>query len=146
MNIAEFSDLIIAGITAVTVLLVVMIHYEVLNVLFKLLPSLGRKRPRMVAMIVVLIFTHIVEICVFATVYWLSLKHHALGAMTGLVFIDWMDCAYFSASTYTTVGYGDLALTGSLRLLAGTEALVGFVMLTWSASFTITQMHREWET
>ena len=40
---------------------------------------------------------------------------------------------------------GDVVLTGPRRLLAGTEALPGFVMLTWSASFTITQMHREWE-
>ena len=145
MNIADFSDLIVVGIAVLTVLLVVMIHYEVLNVLYKTLPSLSGKRPRMVVMIMVLIFTHLAEICVYATVYWLALTYNALGAMTGLLTVDWMDCAYFSASTYTTVGYGDLALTGSLRVLAGTEALVGFVMLTWSASFTITQMHREWE-
>lgn len=145
MTLAETSNFVITATAIITVLVVVMLHYEVLNALYRFLPSLGSQRPRMVVMIVVLIATHVVEICLFATVYWLALDHHALGSMVGVVTMNWFDCAYFSASTYTTVGYGDLVLTGPLRLLAGTESLVGFVMLTWSASFTITQMHREWE-
>lgn len=145
MTLASMSGFAIAATAVGAVLLVVMLHYEVLNALFCLLPKLDRQRPRMIVMMVVLIATHVVEICLFATIYWFALDHHALGSIVGIIAMDWFDCVYFSASTYTTVGYGDLVLTGSIRLLAGTEALVGFVMLTWSASFTITQMHREWE-
>lgn len=146
MTLANMSGSIVAITSVVAVLFVVMVHYEVLNALFRFLPKLKSQRPRMIVMMVVLIATHVVEICLFATIYWLALDHHALGSLVGVIAMDWFDCVYFSAATYTTVGYGELVLAGPIRLLAGTEALLGFVMLTWSASFTITQMRREWET
>ena len=46
--------------------------------------------------------------------------------------------------TYTTVGFGDLAPVGAVRFLSGTEALTGFVLITWSASFTYLEMERYW--
>ena len=58
--------------------------------------------------------------------------------------ISLLDSVYFSAATYTTVGWGDLAATGHIRFLAGTEALVGFMMITWSASFSYLIMARAW--
>jgi hypothetical protein len=33
---------------------------------------------------------------------------------------------------------------GAIRFLAGTEALTGFVLVTWSASFTFVEMQRFW--
>jgi hypothetical protein len=42
---------------------------------------------------------------------------------------------YFSAVTYTTVGYGDLVLTKPWRLLAPIEALTGILMCGLSTSF-----------
>lgn len=51
---------------------------------------------------------------------------------------------YFSAITYTTVGFGDFVPTGPVRFLAGTEALTGFLLITWSASFTFLEMRRYW--
>jgi len=52
---------------------------------------------------------------------------------------------YFSAVTYSTVGFGDVIPTGPLRFLVGTEALTGFVLITWSASFTYLEMQRYWK-
>ena len=46
--------------------------------------------------------------------------------------------------SYTTVGFGDVSPVGSIRLLAGTCALTGFVMITWSASFLFLEMERFW--
>jgi uncharacterized protein YjbI with pentapeptide repeats len=37
-------------------------------------------------------------------------------------------CLYFSAITFTTVGYGDLAPQGAYRLVAASEALVGIFL------------------
>jgi hypothetical protein len=51
---------------------------------------------------------------------------------------------YFSAITYTTVGYGDLVPLGALRFLAAVESLAGFVLVSWSASFTYLVMERFW--
>lgn len=49
-----------------------------------------------------------------------------------------------AAVTYTTLGFGDLAPVGPLRFLAGTMARTGFVLITWSASFTYLEMSRDW--
>jgi len=51
---------------------------------------------------------------------------------------------YFSAETYTSLGFGDLIPIGPLRLLAGAEALNGLVLIGWSASFTYIAMERFW--
>ena len=60
---------------------------------------------------------------------------HALGVL---------DAVYLSATTYTTLGFGDLAPVGPIRFTAGTMALTGFVLITWSASFTFLEMSRDW--
>ncbi len=41
---------------------------------------------------------------------------------------------YFSAVTYTTVGYGDVVLPHRWRLSAGVEALTGILMCGWSTA------------
>ena len=40
--------------------------------------------------------------------------------------------------------WGDLSAVGPLRFLAVTEALTGFLLLTWSASFTFLVMGMIW--
>lgn len=51
---------------------------------------------------------------------------------------------YFSAETYTSLGYGDIVPHGALRLLAGTETLTGLLMIGWSASHAFVVMERFW--
>ena len=51
---------------------------------------------------------------------------------------------YFSAETYTSLGFGDLTPNGPVRLLAGVEALNGLLLIGWSASFTYISMERFW--
>ncbi len=46
--------------------------------------------------------------------------------------------------TFTTVGYGDIVAHGHLRYLSGLEALTGFVLITWSASFLFLEMQKYW--
>jgi hypothetical protein len=56
------------------------------------------------------------------------------------------DAIYFSASVFTTLGFGDLSPVGPIRFVAGTEALTGLVLIGWSASFTYLEMQRYWST
>ncbi|MEZ5482988.1 MAG: potassium channel family protein [Porticoccaceae bacterium] len=53
--------------------------------------------------------------------------------------------AYFSFTTYSSLGYGDVVPFNNLRFVAGLEALIGLVMITWSASFMYLEMARFWE-
>ena len=46
----------------------------------------------------------------------------------GLYFPSWESAFYFSASSYTTVGYGDLVLPLKWRLLGPLESMVGMLM------------------
>ncbi len=46
----------------------------------------------------------------------------------GLCFPSWESAFYFSASTYTTVGYGDVVLPLKWRLLGPLESMVGMLM------------------
>jgi len=57
---------------------------------------------------------------------------------------NWATALYFSAETYTSLGYGDVVPTGPLRTLAGVEALNGLLLIGWSASFTYVAMQRFW--
>jgi hypothetical protein len=54
------------------------------------------------------------------------------------------DYLYFSYAAFTTVGFGDIVATGPMRLLAGMEALTGFVLITWTASYLYIEMSRTW--
>ncbi|MFL6662236.1 MAG: potassium channel family protein, partial [Rhizobacter sp.] len=53
-------------------------------------------------------------------------------------------CLYFSAETYTSLGFGDITPVGPIRLLAGVEALNGLLLIGWSASFAYIAMERYW--
>jgi voltage-gated potassium channel Kch len=64
---------------------------------------------------------HLFEIGIWAS--FLTWQH---------VFPDFRTSFYFSAVTYTTVGYGDLILPDQWRLLAAAEALTGILMCGWS--------------
>ncbi len=42
------------------------------------------------------------------------------------------------------MGFDAANPSGAIRLLAGTEALTGLVLIAWSASFTYLEMARHW--
>jgi uncharacterized membrane protein len=56
-----------------------------------------------------------------------------------------MDCVYFSFVNFTTLGFGDIVATGDIRFLTGLEALTGFVLITWTASFMFIEMEKQWK-
>jgi hypothetical protein len=66
------------------------------------------------------------------------------GAMSGVAHTPFFDAIYLSAVTFSTVGFGDLAPVGPIRFVSGTEALTGFILITWSASFLYLEMEQFW--
>ena len=139
----------VAGVSVLLVVICVMLHYEVLR---KLSDWLERLHPlhriRVLVLILSLLATHIVEIWIYALGYGLLDGRDGFGSIArGLSqphIGDPLDYIYFSFVTYTTVGYGDLVPVGPIRFIAATEALNGWVLLGWSASFTVLEMQRFW--
>jgi hypothetical protein len=52
-----------------------------------------------------------------------------------LCFRSWESALYFSASSYATVGYGDLVLPPNWRMLGPLESIIGVLMCGLSVSF-----------
>ena len=80
-----------------------------------------------------------VRLCSVGLRSWLD-----AGSLTGTAGFSLANCMYFSAETYTSLGFGDLTPVGPVRLLAGVEALNGLLLIGWSASFTYLAMERFW--
>lgn len=78
-----------------------------------------------------LLVLHLVEILIWAGTF----------AVGGLL-PDLETAVYFSLKSYTTVGYGDVLLPQSWRLLGPIEAAVGVLMLGLSTSVIVTAMQR----
>ena len=87
---------------------------------------------------------HIAEIWLFGLGIWLLLHLADAGHVIGMSDARLLDSVYLSAVTYSTVGFGDVAPSGPIRFLIGTESLLGFVLITWSASFTFLEMEKNW--
>jgi hypothetical protein len=131
--------------TLATVSAAVMLHYEGLSWLSRGLARLeAPRRRRVLYAIMGVLSLHVTGIWLFGLVLWGLLSWPACGSLHGTLNASLLDTVYLSAMTYTTVGFGDLAPVGPVRFLSGTEALTGFVLITWSASFTYLEMERYW--
>jgi hypothetical protein len=132
--------------TAITLALAVLVHYEGLRWMSVRLGSLPAVRRRKVLFGVYgVIFLHIVEIWLFGSCLWLLLQVEHTGALTGASQPALLDAIYMSATTFSTLGFGDLVPIGPLRFLVGTETLSGFILITWSASFLYLEMQEFWK-
>jgi hypothetical protein len=142
---SNLDNWIVVLATVAIVGICVVMHYEVLSVCNRYLPTLSyRRRPRVLILICVVLLAHIAEIWVFGAGFYLLAGNEGFGSLVGLPTTDLPDFVYFSAITYATVGFGDAVPVGAIRFLAGVEALTGFVMITWSASYTFLEMQRDW--
>ncbi len=135
------------SITLVVVSLTVGIHYETLMRLNTMANAWHTIQPRVriLLLIVSILILHVVEIWFFGVGIYSITFYPSLGHVSGAESFDLLEAVYLSATTYSTVGYGDLIPHGPIRFLLGTEALVGLVMITWSASFTYLEMQRFWK-
>lgn len=134
-----------ALVTALAVVACVLVHYEGLRLLSDKLPKRQfRHRRRVLVLIFSLLFLHIVEIWIFGGAYYLLLHGEGYGELAGAPTASLMDCIYFSASVFTTVGFGDIYPVGAIRTMVGTEGVAGLTLITWSASYTFLEMLKRW--
>jgi len=147
---APLVSLISLVVVATTIAIVsgsVLLHYETLRLLsLVLLRFHAKRRRRILVLMFALLALAILEIWAFGIGYDLLLAMPGYGALHGPASLNenLLDYVYFSASIYTTLGLGDFVPSGSIRFLVGTEALVGFTLISWSAAFTFLEMERFW--
>jgi len=129
-------------------LVAILMHYEALFQLDKILSMVAHIPPRFRVLIGVgaIFMAHVLEIWLFALGYFFTLQFPAMGGLVGNISGHGilLDCAYLSFVTFTTLGYGEIVAQGYLRYLTGVEALTGFILITWSASFLFIEMQKYW--
>jgi len=133
-------------VICLVVALSVTIHYEFLHQLTRLLPNISiRPRPRILLGVLVALIAHTIEIWIFAVTYFFMHRSGNWGYLEGNFDGSLEACVYYSFTTYTTLGFGDIAPFGDLRFLTGIESLTGLVLITWTASFLYIEMSRYWD-
>ncbi|MEM1109991.1 MAG: potassium channel family protein [Planctomycetota bacterium] len=127
--------------SSLLVVLSVGVHALVMRELYDRLCYAGRLVwLRLSLIVLILLLAHSLQIVMF------GLAYHLMGdppnGLAGVYDGSLTDALYFSAAVYTTVGFGDITPSGYLRLLVSFEALLGLVLIAWSASFTFVAMSR----
>jgi voltage-gated potassium channel len=89
------------------------------------------------------------RIMIFASLA-MAILHHLEAALWAAVYIrlgildEWDTAVYFSIVTMTTVGYGDVTLTGDWRLLAALQGMNGMLLSGLSAAFLFAILQHYW--
>jgi hypothetical protein len=124
----------------------VLLHFEVLNFLSVLAPGPGlSRRVSILVGVFGAICAHLAEVWIFGLGYFVLIASGVMGKLEGNTTDSFMDCIYFSLTSYTSLGFGDIAPTGWIRFLAGMEALTGLVLIAWTASFMFLEMQKHWK-
>ncbi len=134
------------AVNLVVIGIAVMIHYEFMYRFTLLMPRMKiRHRFRIVLGVFGALTAHAVEVWIFAASFFYMHNADGWGALRGNFEGNLLDCVYFSFTTYTTLGTGDIEPIGDLRYLTGLESLTGLLLITWTASFLYLEMSRYWD-
>ncbi|MBX3605978.1 MAG: two pore domain potassium channel family protein [Piscinibacter sp.] len=138
---------LVLAASAILVVLTAFLHYEVLRGLNGGVARLRiPDRLRILVVIGAAFCAHALEVLVYGLGLYLLVAFFDAGTLHGASGSLWTACLYFSAETYTSLGFGDVTPLGPIRLLAGVEALNGLLLIGWTASFTYICMERFWRT
>lgn len=81
------------------------------------------------------VVAHTIAAAIFAAAFWIGVDVFAIGTFEPKVERGPMEIFYFSLINMTTLGLGPIYPNGHIRLIAGIESLIGFLLISCSASF-----------
>jgi hypothetical protein len=94
-------------------------------------PTFPRPVRTLIRLVSLLLVLHLLEMAVWGTAFWAT-----------DILPDFETALYYSLTSYTTVGYGDVIPPVSWRLLGPIEAAVGIMMLGWSTGIIVAAVQR----
>jgi hypothetical protein len=97
-------------------------------------PYVVRRVGLLLGVFTFIVLLHLIQITLWAAVFW---REGELPTLEKAV--------YFSTTTYTTVGFGDVVLGPGWRVLAGIEGLTGIILVGWSTAFVFAIVNRMYE-
>lgn len=133
-------------LSCVLLLACTLVHYEMLRWANRYSAAISRipQQGKIIVILLLSMLSHIGHILLFGLVFYFLRDKLGLGSFGGNFTDHLQTFIYFSAETYTSVGYGDIYPTGSLRLVSSIETLLGLTLISWSASLSYLEMQRHW--
>jgi voltage-gated potassium channel len=128
--------LIALGLTAVTVLIHAVGTVLSIRRLTRVVHRRGSRHPMAFVAPAAMLVTSLLLLSVVEVLVWAAVYHYA-GQLP-----DFETAVYFSFTSYTTVGYGDVVLPLGGRLLGPIESAVGVLMFGWSTGVLVAAISR----
>ena len=97
-------------------------------------PSAPRRVGLLLRLFLCIVLLHLIQVGLWAIVFWRAQEVPNLET-----------ALYFSLTTYTTIGFGDVVVGPGWRVLAGIEGLTGILLLGWSTAFVFAVVNRMYE-
>jgi hypothetical protein len=149
----EFGGFVVMGVLAMAMILATsFIMYEALRLSWRFMNRSSRRHGRILYALAAPFLVHIIAIWIYGVAYFVTIRYLPdLGVLISvspqerLGSIDLLLSAYFSAATYTSLGFGDIVPVGHLRMIAGAEALNGLLLIGWSVTFSFLAMEEFWQ-
>ena len=133
-------------VSFIAVFIVTALFYEFLCLISWIVSGVtAGHRPIMFIMITGIFIAHATAILIYAILYWVLIHYGGLADLSGNVLDHFPTYLYFSATSYSSLGVGDIFPVGGLRFLTGVEAVNGLILITWSAAFTYFSIQKMWE-
>ena len=121
------------SIGAALIVTTVIVHAVSLDLILKGLIAVPtriavRWRAVTFSLVILAVFVaHVIEVWIWAIFYYSEASISEAPTLEAAV--------YFSTSSFTTVGFGDLVLSEDWRLLSSIEAINGMILFGWSTAF-----------
>lgn len=133
------SFLIAASMCLVLISLSVLIFYDLMRFVWRWLRK-HEHQPRTAAVvgIVSVFICHSAVVWMYGITYWVLVEYMEFGQLHGPFDNGrWLiDMIYFSVTTYSSLGFGDVYPTGPIRLIVGVEAINGLILIGWSVTYS----------
>ncbi len=104
-------------------LILILVSVLVIWLHNRVLIGISRKQHpiRMIWIMILLSLSHFLHVTLFAVALYASVHWLELGTIINCPCDRFYDFLYFSASNYTSLGYGEYAAAGGIRMLASLE-------------------------
>ncbi len=149
----DFGGFVVTGLVAVVLVGVTsLIMYEALRFAWRFMARSRWRHGRILYALAIPFGVHVVAIWIYGVTYFVFIQNFVgLGTLVSINAQEHIDAlslltsGYFSAATYTSLGFGDIVPIGHMRMIAGAEALNGLLLIGWSVTFSFLTMEEFWD-
>ena len=130
-------------IGAALIVTTVIVHGLCLELIFRVWRTvrnevMARWRIIIFGLVILAVFVaHVIEVTIWALFYYFKASIDQIPNLEAAL--------YFSTSSFTTVGFGDLVLAEDWRLLSSFESINGMILFGWSTAFFFEVVRHSYE-